>query len=151
MKYLSIIVYIIVFFSYSGFVRAQSIRGYQLLSKLIGEATSELDRTLDLINSMGYIQGFLDSYLAIIGLESSAKIICLPEDSVSVDEFAYIIIEWLRKHPDQLHNTARTLIYCALCEAFPCTRIFTRYSILGQNELRNISLRIQRNADKLIP
>ena len=101
---------------------AQSIKGDQLLSKLTGQTTSEVDQALNLINSMGYVQGFLDSYIALVATKPCAYFICLPEEGMSVEYCASIIATWLKKHPNQLDNTARTLIYRALGEYFPCPR-----------------------------
>jgi hypothetical protein len=45
--------------------------------------------------------------------------ICLP-DGVSLGQVARVLVQWLRQHPERLHEAKSLLVMAALKDAFPC-------------------------------
>lgn len=82
-------------------------------------ATLSTEDTVLSLWCLGYVGGFLDG-LAIMRWKGGATSVCLPEDGVNNGQAIRIIVKYLRAHPDQLHQTARSSILIAIADAFKC-------------------------------
>ena len=56
--------------------------------------------------------------LARAGLPD-AHVACIPNDS-NYEQFARVVLKYLKEHPERLHKPASHLIVFALNEAYPC-------------------------------
>jgi hypothetical protein len=71
---------------------------------------------------LGYISGATDT-LVILNQLSGNKLIlnlCIPPQGISNDQSMAIVLEYIKKNPNILHESARTTIITALTEAFRC-------------------------------
>jgi hypothetical protein len=68
-----------------------------------------------------YLSGYLDGYaLTNVEVPVASRRICLPSDGLAVEQAQLIVTKWLGDHPTTLHESARTSIFIALAQAFPC-------------------------------
>jgi hypothetical protein len=67
-----------------------------------------------------YLGGWVDAYRVFSAIQPSLRVVCLPPEGLSNEQYGMVFIRWLRAHPEQLHHTPRILFLAALKEAFPC-------------------------------
>ena len=68
---------------------------------------------------IGYLNGFTDSTAVSLPM-GAKKNHCLPAQGIPNGQLVRIVTKHLRNSPEKLHESARSLVYVALAEAFPC-------------------------------
>ena len=87
-----------------------AVSGNELYSRCIhGPSTPQY------VACLAYVEGTVDAL-------SVDKTICLPESHVTTGQVKDIIVNYLRDHPQNRHNSASLLAAIALNEAFPCKK-----------------------------
>ena len=89
----------------SSVANAAYYSGNELYAKLTSKETS------DRIMGLGYIAGVHDV------MEGNA--ICAPQ-GVTLGQLGDVVLKKLRSIPEHRHNSADSLVFVALTEAFPC-------------------------------
>lgn len=69
-----------------------------------------------------YIGGFLDAMSLTTTLNKGNRIVCVPEQGITNDQAARILVKYLRENPKTLHESGRMSLYIALQKAFPCPK-----------------------------
>ena len=90
----------------------------------IGKQGVVLDKTEtnNLMYCLGYFSGLKDVYYHTVMLDNfKDKPYCLPQGA-NWKPLARIVVDFLEKHPELLHQPQETLTAMALSEAFPCSR-----------------------------
>ena len=95
-------------------------RGDQMLWQCKGRATSEAEGVMGQLVCAAYISGFIDSYQLTTAAHRVTPVICLPPSGISNDQGMRIVTKYLEAHPEDLHESARSSVFLALREAFPC-------------------------------
>lgn len=72
------------------------------------------------INCTGYISGVLDAYGVLSSLFPSVRLYCASSAGLSVDSAIDAVVNWLRASPDRSRTPARSAIFLALRERYPC-------------------------------
>jgi hypothetical protein len=106
--------------------------GNKLLSDCMGALRAVDYQHRDMVtmmehsSCMGYMKGFAEGY----GLRDASPTncpetngpynFCLPEQGVSPEQLARVVVEWLRTHPALLHLRWAILTRAAFADAFPC-------------------------------
>jgi len=67
----------------------------------------------------GYVAGMVDSRLSQQDKGITAAGFCLPE-TVNLGQVVWLVTDYLRTHPEELHFTADSTVHVVLQEAFPC-------------------------------
>ena len=67
----------------------------------------------------GYISGVVDAIEYYQVSKGAEKSVCVPKE-VSIGQAKEIVMRYLTQHPDQRTNTASSLVWDALRNAFPC-------------------------------
>lgn len=67
----------------------------------------------------GYLLGFLNASV-LVQLKSKDPLYCLPEEGITSEHFAFLMENYLDKHPDKLHFPNYVLVHAALSELYPC-------------------------------
>jgi hypothetical protein len=76
---------------------------------------------------IGYIAGLLDMYSFMEDAEEKTfkkggnRPFCIP-DSVTIDQVADVVVQFLNAHPTHRHYAAASLLAGAFMEGFPCPR-----------------------------
>jgi hypothetical protein len=96
---------------------AENRNSDQLLSGLTGKVT-EIEQAY----FIGYAEGIMDSHKILSEFFQDIQFICFPKRRISNTETRRVIIKYLERHPEQLNETARSVIFDALKSAFPCTK-----------------------------
>jgi Rap1a immunity proteins len=73
----------------------------------------------------GYIDGFLESYrVSMIILDVHAPTaqqpVCLPDRGVHIGQVRALIVDWLKRYPNDRQKTAPMVVYHVLMAAWPC-------------------------------
>lgn len=98
-------------------VFATNRRGDHLLFGLTGKLSK-----VDQAYSIGYVSGILDSHRILSEFFQDIQFICLPKRGMSNTAVRRVVIKYLKNHPEQLNETARSVIFDALKNAFPCNK-----------------------------
>ena len=74
-----------------------------------------------------YCLGYLDSFMETFYFQVQAKIVpsvpyCMPEEELPKKEIARVVVDYLKKHPEELGKPAGYHIFMALREAYPCNK-----------------------------
>ncbi len=115
---------IILIFSFSSNALADRT-GNDLLrgcNAIIAEIEKKEISTNDMIVSIfwtGYIAGYIDNSVLYETITKSGAY-CIPEQGVENGQAAMIIANYLKNHPNELHESARVCIFLALADAFKC-------------------------------
>ncbi len=80
------------------------------------QCSLENENTIELINCIGYIAGYLDGYRSA---EAGIRL-CIPEKGLSPEQAILIFNKFARDNPEKLQMTARILFGVSLAKAFPC-------------------------------
>lgn len=67
----------------------------------------------------GYISGFIDNGVLYEKI-TERNACCIPEKGIENGQAAMIIANYLKKNPNQLHESARLCLFTALADAFKC-------------------------------
>ena len=67
----------------------------------------------------GYVAGVVDSRLSQQDKGGTSAGFCLPE-TVNLGQIVWLVTEYLRAHPEDLHFTADSTVHVTLRQAFPC-------------------------------
>ena len=67
----------------------------------------------------GTIIGIAGTHNIFVNFKNAEKYYCMP-DTVDVGQAARVIVKFLNKHPESLHNDGVSLAIRALVLAFPC-------------------------------
>ena len=67
----------------------------------------------------GYISGVVDAIEYYQINKGAEKNVCIPME-VSIGQVKEIVVRYLAQHPDQRANTASSLVWDAVRNAFPC-------------------------------
>ena len=97
-----------------------STRADELLWKCNGTGDDETDAMLGKLACASYLSGFLDAYTITTYGQKSNHLICLPDRGISNDQTIRIVVKFLEDHPEDLHESARSMVFVALQAAFPC-------------------------------
>ena len=73
------------------------------------------------IMCISYISGAHDM-LRMLSDGFKANLICTPKDGLSNDQLVRVVVKWIEKNPERMHESARMAILSAIGEAFPCTK-----------------------------
>ena len=66
---------------------------------------------------VGYVMGYLDGYAMSSATNAKA---CFPSKGISAEQAVRLIVEWLKKHPENLHKSGSDEMLLAFANAFPC-------------------------------
>lgn len=105
------------------FVSSNTVCAYERSDELLWACNGEASTTeavLQRMHCIGYVVGVFDGAQIIFGMNPENKMICSPEQGMSADQQIRIVTKWLEKHPEELHQSARTSILMAFMDAFPC-------------------------------
>ena len=94
--------------------------GDQFLWRCTGETLSKDAAAVGEIACLSYLGGLLDATSIQAELSPQSRLLCLPAGGISADQARRVVVKWLKEHPKDLHNPARTMVFAALREAFPC-------------------------------
>lgn len=89
---------------------------------IIAEIEKKQISTDDMIVSIfwtGYIAGYIDNSVLYETITKNGAY-CIPEQGVENGQAAMIIANYLKNHPNELHESARVCIFLALADAFKC-------------------------------
>lgn len=67
----------------------------------------------------GYISGVVDAIEYYQVGKGAEKSVCLPKEA-SIGQVKEIVVRYLTQHPDQRNNTASSLVWDAVRNAYPC-------------------------------
>ena len=67
----------------------------------------------------GYISGVVDAIEYYQVSKGAEKSVCIPKE-VSIGQVKEIVVRYLTQHLDQRNNTASSLVWDAVRNAFPC-------------------------------
>jgi hypothetical protein len=93
---------------------AQSATGMELHKWCSNPKASDLEELYCAV----YLRGFLDGFLE----DTAQNALCLPMGVVTLRQFKLIINKFMREHPEELHESAPTIIARALNIAYACKR-----------------------------
>lgn len=68
---------------------------------------------------LGFMAGTMDTLEVLSAAAEFPKIACKPKD-VTITQLRKIFIQFTSEHPEELHNSASSIMLTALVEAFPC-------------------------------
>lgn len=68
---------------------------------------------------VGYVAGIVDTYQTVVTWEHARREICVPEGA-TITQHAFVVIKYLKEHPEELHLAASSLALTAFAQAFPC-------------------------------
>ncbi len=80
--------------------------------------------TVDSAGCASYIIGSVDAsrfYAALYAPDVPFRVFCAPEE-VTYLQYITVVVEFLRKHPERLHESRQRLVQDALHAAFPCPK-----------------------------
>ena len=66
-----------------------------------------------------YIAGVTDMHF-YGEYETGQRFFCFKESSVTSGDIRRLFLDWVQKHPDMIHQSARYTLIRAMTEAFPC-------------------------------
>lgn len=72
---------------------------------------------------IGYIAGFLDTYMLTLALHDVRmhnRLFCLPSEGISLGEAVKTSIKYLQDNPNELNQPARNLLVKAFKQSHPC-------------------------------
>ena len=82
------------------------------------DGTNGLD---GVVYCVGYLAGFNDLNALVPALtRDRRRAFCPPTSGVSGDQLRLVFIDWAKRHPKELHTSARSSVVLALQDAFPC-------------------------------
>ncbi len=82
------------------------------------EAADE-GKTIDLMECMGYITGFIDGASLIAKGDPSVFHVCIPT-AVTKGQLIRVVLKYAEDHPENLHWIAANFVSAALMRSFPC-------------------------------
>jgi hypothetical protein len=102
--------------------RVPHLRSDELLLRCTGRShAAEALQAVDEMLCHEYIRGFIDSYVVTVAVHRVTDLhICMPEVGLTNEQSMRVVVKWLTDHPNRLHESARTSVFLALHEAFPC-------------------------------
>jgi hypothetical protein len=68
---------------------------------------------------LGYVSGAMESYPIAAGVYNAPRLLCIPE-GVTRGQTAKVVEHYLEAHPEDLHESARVLVYVAIRTTWPC-------------------------------
>jgi hypothetical protein len=66
-----------------------------------------------------YIAGVTDMHF-YGEYETGQRFFCFKETAVTSGDIRKLFLDWIQKHPDMIHQSARYTLIRAMTEAFPC-------------------------------
>lgn len=106
------------------------VDGKELLQKC--EAISKLyddPASLDSKEATGvvYCLGYIDSFIETYSFQRQAQLVpgipyCFPNDDVPKKQVALAVVDYLKKHSEELSKPASYFIFMGLREAYPCSK-----------------------------
>jgi len=97
------------------------INGNELLDHCIQAQDKARTANHDAGRCFGFISGVTDLYDILIS-EAIVKPTYCPQPNVSLIQMINVVVEYLQKHPEDLHYSASSLVMGAYAEAFPCAQ-----------------------------
>lgn len=98
-----------------------AVAGFQNGNELLAMCTSN-ETVVEKMNCIGYLQGLVDTMLAIqLKTPSPRTNICIPE-GVSGGQIKDIVVKNLRNLPEVRHLDAASIVMPILIGTFPCGR-----------------------------
>jgi hypothetical protein len=94
-------------------------RGDKLLWACEAE-TNTIEGVVRKSHCIGYLQGIMDGVQSVFGLKPASKFFCPPSQGISGDQMVRIVVKYLRDHPSELHESARSSVILAYMQSFPC-------------------------------
>ena len=67
-----------------------------------------------------YINGFIDGTVLFMSLSDVPPTFCTPKEGIKSIHIARIFLKHIKANPEQLHESARSILTVALRDAFPC-------------------------------
>ena len=68
---------------------------------------------------LGYISGSFDM-LRFISDSLKLKAMCWPDAGASNDQMIRVVVKWIERNPELMHEFARAAVFDAVMEAFSC-------------------------------
>ena len=97
------------------------INGRELLGHCVQAQDKVKTANHDAGRCFGFISGVTDLYDILIS-EAIVKPTYCPPHNVSLIQMINVVVEYLQKHPEDLHYSASSLVMGAYVEAFPCAQ-----------------------------
>jgi len=96
------------------------MKAEELLWDCGGTRTSKSpEKELRFIGCVQYIAGAHDMMRLVDGL-ANLNILCTPSEGLSNDQVMRVVLKWIEAHPERMNESARSAVFSALGEAFPC-------------------------------
>lgn len=70
----------------------------------------------------GYIDGVLDMHSVAVGIANHRPIFCLPATGISIEDGIVTFLQWIKKNPSDLHQSARGIVVIAIAQRYRCDR-----------------------------
>jgi len=87
-------------------------------STLLGLCESDLGQAGDICG--GYIASIYDAHNAFVAWNDPSKRQWCIGSATTIGELRRVVIKYMQAHPENLHQTASSLVANAFIQAFPC-------------------------------
>jgi hypothetical protein len=84
-------------------------------------AKDQIDKITQRLICVSYISGAFDM-LRLLSDGMNLKAVCAPARGVSIDQLSRVVVKWIERNPERMHESARTAVMSAVAAAFPCNK-----------------------------
>lgn len=95
------------------------LTGNELLTQCGDGSDSHLTSTAGGLGCLGYVAAASDTHDIWVFWGHLPRQMCIP-NGVTAVQLAQVSVKFLKEHPEELHNSASSLLLHALKKAFPC-------------------------------
>ncbi len=102
-----------------------TITADELLKRCKGEAQNINKNDGGESYCVGYIAGFLDTYMLVIAIHDvkhNKKYFCLPKSGISLQRAKQVTDNYFENHHKDLNRPARVVLVKAFANAYPCSQ-----------------------------
>lgn len=121
MKNITLLLVVTCMFMASPAMAEGFINGRELLDHCVQAQDKVKTANHDAGRCFGFISGVTDLYDILIS-EAIVKPTYCPPHNVTLIQMVNVVVEYLQKHPEDLHYSASSLVMAAYAEAFPCAQ-----------------------------